>query len=91
MASPDDMLMDLLNMVVVSANISTAAFIHDDHFGENVEHCSLSNLSDKVFSSARTNGLSHLVVQLDRHLGEVRRQLTRLKELDMKNYFLLGR
>ena len=33
-ASPDDMLMDLLNTIVVSGNISTAAFIHDDQFGE---------------------------------------------------------
>ena len=35
--SPDNMLMELLNSVVVSGDISTAAFIHDDRFGEETQ------------------------------------------------------
>ena len=57
----------------------------------NVKRYSLSHLSDIVLSSAIPNALSHVVIKLDRHLGEVKRQLTKLKELDMKNYFVLGR
>ena len=33
-ASPDTMLMELIKSIVVSGDISTAAFIHDDMFGE---------------------------------------------------------
>lgn len=33
-ASPDTMIIELVKRIVVSGDMSTAAFIHDDLFGE---------------------------------------------------------
>ena len=48
----------------------------------------------KVFldmREARITSISHLIVRIDKQFGEMKKQLTKLAELDMKNYFVLGR
>ena len=94
-ASPDNMLVELVKMIIVSGDIATATLIHDTQFGQAAHsyyHVPSSDSSVFVdLSSARFTALSHLVVKLDMHLGEIRSQLSRLAELDMKNYFILGR
>ena len=53
--------------------------------------CNPSDTLSSDLSDVKHFSLSHIVVNLDMQLGEVKSQLTRLAELDMKNYFVLGR
>ena len=42
-------------------------------------------------SEARITSISHLIVKIDKQFGGIKKQLAKLADLDMKNYFVLGR
>ena len=59
-----------------------------------VSTCDSYHLSGKMFldmSEARITSISHLIVKIDKQFGEIKKQFTKLADLDMKNYFVLGR
>ncbi|XP_015435363.1 PREDICTED: glutamate receptor ionotropic, kainate 2 [Dufourea novaeangliae] len=77
---PADLIPEAVRKIAIQLNITNAAVLYDRNF-----------VMDHKYKSLLLNvPTRHVINEASQHTKEIRRQLTRLRDLDIVNYFILG-
>nr|APZ81419.1 ionotropic receptor 25a [Adelphocoris lineolatus] len=76
---PADIIPEVVRSIVILQNISSAGIVFDDSF-----------VMDHKYKSLLLNVPARHIMGRVRNIQEIRNQLTRFKELDIVNFFILG-
>ncbi|XP_078051605.1 ionotropic receptor 25a-like isoform X2 [Augochlora pura] len=77
---PADLIPEAVKQLAVKLNIANAAILYDDNF-----------VMDHKYKSLLLNvPTRHVIHEVSKHVAEVKKQLSKLRDLDIVNYFVLS-